>query len=140
MASGEVNGGTRLAQRATEAVVYIVDDDAAVRAAVGLLVEAHGWQARPLRSPQEFLLNYDRERPGCLVLDLRMSMPGLSAFELQAIINNLALPVRVIVVTADDGHRLLERARAGGALRVLAKPFREEDLIGSIRDALGLAP
>ncbi|MDX1431492.1 MAG: response regulator [Gammaproteobacteria bacterium] len=138
MTSANGHPGTRGSNGSSPAVVYIVDDDAAVRAAVGMLVESHGWQARPLASPQEFLLAYDRRRPGCVVLDLRMSVPGITAFELQAIITNLGLPVRVIVVTAGDvdGHPVVERARAGGALGVLAKPFREAELIGCIRSAL----
>lgn len=128
--------GTKAVPESPEAVIYVVDDDAAVRAAVCLLVEAHGWQARPLASPEEFLLHYDRLRPGCLVLDLRMPEPGMSPLALQDIISNLGLPLEIIVVTAYAGHPLEARARAGGALQVLTKPFREEELIASIRAAL----
>lgn len=127
---------TGVAPDSMDAVIYIVDDDAAVRAAVRLLVEAHGWQAQALASAEEFLLRYDRHRPGCLVLDLSLCGQRLSALELQAIIANLALPVCVIMITADDANALAARARAAGAMRVLAKPFREADLISGICRAL----
>lgn len=135
-------GGTGSHTRSTRsngedvtATVFIVDDDPAVRAALSLLVESCGWRARSFATAEEFLDCYEREQPACLVLDLKM--PGMGGVELQKIIADLDLELPVIVITAYHEHPLSNRARAAGALAVIGKPFREAELIGNIRVALG---
>ena len=116
------------------AAVYIVDDDPAVRSALSLLVGTCGWKAKPYASAEEFLQGYARERPACLLLDLKME--GMSGVELQGLLNALDADLPVIVISAFADHPLADRAREAGAREVLGKPFRDSDLI----DALSRSP
>jgi FixJ family two-component response regulator len=116
--------------------VFIVDDDDAVRAALVLLVTSYGWRARACASAEEFLDSYSRDEPACLLLDLQM--PGMSGADLQEVFADLDIRPHTIVVTAYKDHPLAERARRAGAVAVLAKPFRDQELIRHIQDALGL--
>ncbi len=118
----------------TDSIVYIVDDDPAVRAGVSLLVRACGWYPRPCASAEEFLQNFSREASGCLILDLQM--PGLSGADLADVMKNLGIDLPFIVVTAYRDHPLAERAKAAGALAVVSKHFRDEELVHRIQEAL----
>ena len=117
------------------AAVYIVDDDPAVRSALSLLVGTCGWKAKPYASAEEFLQGYARERPACLLLDLKME--GMSGVELQGLLNALDADLPVIVISAFADHPLADRAREAGARAVLGKPFRDSDLIDAVAEALG---
>ena len=117
------------------AAVYIVDDDPAVRSALSLLVGTCGWKAKPYASAEEFLQGYARERPACLLLDLKME--GMSGVELQGLLNALDADLPVIVISAFADHPLADRAREAGAQEVLGKPFRDSDLIDAVAEALG---
>ena len=109
------------------AIVFIVDDDAAVRDALSLLVLSCGWTPHPCASAEEFLESFSRQRDACLVLDLQM--PGISGADLQEILAELGADLPTIVVTAHPEHALARRARAAGALAVVSKPFRQEELL-----------
>jgi FixJ family two-component response regulator len=117
--------------------IYIVDDDAAVRAGLALLVESCGWMVCPCASAEEFLRTYSPDIPGCVVLDLQM--PGISGADLQEIMAARGIDLPVIVVTAYKDHPLADRVRAAGARAVLAKPFDESDLVREIDAAVGHA-
>ena len=117
------------------AAVYIVDDDPAVRSALSLLVGTCGWKAKPYASAEEFLQGYARERPACLLLDLKME--GMSGVELQGLLNAFDAELPVIVISAFADHPLADRAREAGAREVLGKPFRDSDLIDALSEALG---
>lgn len=117
------------------AAVYIVDDDPAVRSALSLLVGTCGWKAKPYASAEEFLQGYARERPACLLLDLKME--GMSGVELQGLLNAFDAELPVIVISAFADHPLADRAREAGARKVLGKPFRDSDLIDALSEALG---
>lgn len=114
--------------------IYIVDDDPAVRAGLALLVKACGWQPKPCASAEEFLDTYSRDEAGCLVLDIQM--PGITGADLTAMMEHLGIRLPVIIVTAHKDHPLTERAKAAGALAVIPKPFRDEDLVSTIQRAL----
>lgn len=114
--------------------VFIVDDDAAVRSAVSMLVQSCGWQARPFPSAEAFLDAYRREPGGCLVLDLQM--PGMSGVDLQTVLGKLGMHLPVIIITAYGDHAMVEKARAAGARAVLTKPFRDGELLRNIELAL----
>lgn len=116
------------------ATVFIVDDDPAVRAAITLLVRSCGWNPIPCASGEEFLDAYQPTAPGCLLLDLHMA--GMSGVELQGHLAERGIDLPVIVVTAHSDHPLADRARAAGARAILAKPFRDDDLLASIHQAL----
>ena len=116
-------------------VVYIVDDDEAVRFALILLIETCGWQANACESVEEFARIYGANpRPGCLVLDLNMQ--GATGADLVETLDP-ALPVIVITGYADSP--LAERARRAGVRAILRKPFNDQLLVGHIREALTAA-
>ncbi|NIR29953.1 MAG: response regulator [Gammaproteobacteria bacterium] len=119
------------------ATVFIVDDDRAVRAAMSLLVECCGWETRAYASAREFLDAYSPGEPGCLLLDLEMR--GMSGLEAQEWLGKCEIPLPVIVVTAHDDDALALRAREAGALAVLGKPFRDDELVNWIERAVGPA-
>ncbi len=118
----------------SRSTVYIVDDDTAVRSAISLLVSSCGWSPRPFSSAEEFLQGYERDKAACLILDLQM--PGMKGVDLQDIFTDLDIVLPVIVVTAYKDHPMAERAKLAGARAVIAKPFREEELVNHIRGAL----
>ncbi len=115
--------------------VFIVDDDAAVRAGLSLLVRSCGWEPRPCASAEEFLGTFTPGPACCLLLDLQM--PGMNGVELQAAIAERGLELPIIVVTAHKDHPMAERALAAGARAVIAKPFRHDELVRCIRSAFG---
>ena len=116
--------------------VYIVDDDPGVRAAVGMLVEACGWCPKVCASAEEFLNTYSREHQGCLILDLQM--PGMSGVDLQGVLLRTGIDLPVIVVTAHVDHPLAEQARNSGAVAVIGKPFNDQTLVDTIREAMSI--
>lgn len=120
---------------AAAATVYIVDDDAAVRDALSLLVLSCGWRPYACASAEEFLESYSRERNACLLLDLQM--PGMSGADLQESLAEMGLTLPTIIITAHPEQALALRARAAGALAVVSKPFRQGELLLHIEQALG---
>ena len=82
-----------------DATVFVVDDDAAVRAAISASLEEHGLQVRGYASADEFLSHYRGDEPGCLVLDV--NMPGISGMRLQQLLNKEGHHLPIIFIT---GH------------------------------------
>lgn len=115
-------------------VVYIVDDDEAVRNSLRLLLKSVGLPAAALASAQEFLATYNPEQPGCLVLDVRM--PGMSGLELQQQLNLRGAVIPVIFITGHGDIPMAVEAMQHGACDFLQKPFRDQDLIDRIQRAL----
>lgn len=117
---------------ATAPVVYIVDDDDAVRFALQLLVESCGWNTRSYASAEEFIQDKSvTPNAGCLVLDLNMQ--GTSGADLLEAMDP-AMPV--IVITGYAESPLAERARRAGVRAILKKPFSDQLILGHIREAL----
>ncbi len=114
--------------------VFIVDDDAAVRQAVTLLVQSLGLRAQAYASAEAFLEAYDPGSDGCLVLDLHM--PGMNGVELQQALAARGARIPVIVITAYKDDPLTVRAQEAGAVTVLYKPFKRDVLLRSIESAL----
>jgi two-component system, LuxR family, response regulator FixJ len=115
-------------------VVFIVDDDEAVRSSLRLLLKSMGLVPVPLRSSREFLAKYDAAQPGCLVLDVRM--PEMSGLELQEQLNRQGAIIPVIFITGHGDVPMAVEAMQAGALDFLQKPFRDQDLIDRIQRAL----
>ena len=115
-------------------IVFIVDDDEAVRNSLRLLVKSVGLTAAALDSAQEFLASYDPLQPGCLVLDVRM--PGMSGLELQQQLNLRGAVIPVIFITGHGDVPMAVEAMQQGAFDFLQKPFRDQDLIDRIQRAL----
>jgi two-component system response regulator FixJ len=114
--------------------VFIVDDDAAVRQAVTLLVQSLGLRAQAYASAEAFLEAYEPVGDGCLVLDLHM--PGMNGVELQRELAARGVRIPVIVITAYKDDPLTARAQEAGAVTVLYKPFKRDILLRSIESAL----
>ena len=117
-----------------EATVFIVDDDEAVRSSMKLLLKTLGLTAQAFASAQEFLATFDKGRPGCLVLDIRM--PGMSGLELQEELNARDAMLPIIFITGHGDVPMAVEAMQHGAMDFLQKPFRDQDLLDRITKAL----
>jgi FixJ family two-component response regulator len=116
------------------ATVFVVDDDAAVRKSLSLLVQSVQLPVETYETAQAFLDTYDPSRPGCLVLDLRM--PGVSGLELQQRLASQNVPLPVIFISAHGDLPTAVAAMRAGALDFLEKPFRSQVLLDRIHQAL----
>jgi FixJ family two-component response regulator len=119
-----------------EFLVHVVDDDEAVRSSLKLLLKSAGLSTRAYSSAAEFLAAYEDDRPGCLVLDIRM--PGMNGLELQDELNRRGAMIPVIFITGHGDVPMAVEAMQRGAMDFLQKPFRDEDLIDRVRKALAL--
>ncbi|WP_428303571.1 response regulator transcription factor [Lacipirellula sp.] len=114
--------------------VYVVDDDAQARKAVTTLIEAMGVATLGFNSAEEFLTGYDGRRPACLVTDVRMI--GMSGLELQEELIRRGVDISVVVLTGFATTPGTVRAMKNGALTLLEKPCRDDELWEAIRDGL----
>ena len=114
--------------------IFVVDDDAAVRDALKLLLRSVGHAVETFGSAQEFLDAYSEDRPGCLVLDIRM--PGMSGVELQQKLNEKHSILPIIFITGHGDVPMAVEAMQAGAVDFIQKPFRDQDLIDRINQAL----
>jgi FixJ family two-component response regulator len=115
--------------------VFIVDDDCSVRTALDCLLRSVGVQVRSFGSPDEFLKSkIPDEVPGCIVLDVRF--PGQSGFHLQNEINRMEFPIPIVFLTGYADTRMTVKAMKAGAIDFLNKPFREEDMLDAIAQAI----
>ncbi len=115
-------------------MVYIVDDDEAVRASLSFLLKSVGIAATSLDSAQAFLARHDAAQPGCLLLDIRM--PGMSGLELQQQLNLRGAIIPVIFITGHGDVPMAVAAMKEGAFDFLQKPFRDQALIDRVQLAL----
>jgi two-component system response regulator FixJ len=115
-------------------LIYIVDDDDAVRDALGMLFRSIGLQYEAFASALDFLQRYDARRQSCLVADIRM--PGLSGLELQQRLNEQRCEIPIIFITGHGDVPMAVTAMKSGAADFLQKPFRDQDLIDRIEKAL----
>jgi FixJ family two-component response regulator len=116
------------------ATVFVVDDDDAVRTSLRLLLKSVGLPVETFGSAQEFLDAFDAERAGCLVLDIRM--PGMSGLELQQRLNEIHAIVPIVFITGHGDVPMAVEAMQHGAVDFIQKPFRDQDLIDRINQAL----
>jgi two-component system response regulator FixJ len=115
-------------------IVHVIDDDDALRDSVRLFLANEGLNVKTYASATEFLSALDSAAVGCVVTDVRM--PGMSGMELLAHLASRSLALPVVVVTGHADVPLAVRAMKQGAVDLLEKPFRAEDLIGAVRRAL----
>ncbi|MCG6860730.1 MAG: response regulator transcription factor [Chromatiaceae bacterium] len=118
----------------SEPTVFVVDDDQAMRNSLKWLIESIGMQVRTFGSADEFLSSYYPGRSGCLLLDVRM--PGMSGLELQAHLAREDSRLPVIIITGHGDVGMAVKAMKSGAVDFIEKPFHDEDLLTSIRNAL----
>lgn len=115
-------------------IVHVVDDDPAARESVIALVESMGITAKGYASSEQFLTALEPDQPGCLVTDVRLL--GMSGLDLQEELRSRNLSLPVIVITAYADVPLAVRGMRAGAVSVLEKPCREQELWDTIRSAL----
>jgi FixJ family two-component response regulator len=116
------------------ATVFIVDDDGGVRRAVQDLVESVGLRAECFATGQEFLHEKRPSNPSCLVLDVRL--PQMSGLDFQRMLADVGIQIPIIFITAHGDIPMSVRALKSGAVEFLTKPFRDQDLLDAIQQAL----
>jgi FixJ family two-component response regulator len=117
-----------------EPTVFIVDDDAPLRESLRNLIRSVGLRVELFASAQEFLQSRQPNAPSCLVLDVRM--PGLSGLDLQKQTSDAGLEIPIIFITGHGDVPMTVRAMKAGAVEFLTKPFRDQDLLDAIQQAL----
>jgi two-component system response regulator FixJ len=115
-------------------VVYVVDDDPAMRSSLRWLIESVGLEVRTSASAQEFLSTYQPNDPGCLVLDVRM--PGMSGLDLQNVLTERKIEIPILIITGYAEVPLAVRAMKAGAFDFIEKPFSDQTLLDRIRAAV----
>jgi FixJ family two-component response regulator len=118
----------------TDAMVFVVDDDAPMRESLKNLIRSVGLRAELFASAQEFLGSKHPALPSCLVLDVRL--PRLSGLDLQRRMAEAALQIPIIFITGHGDIPMTVRAMKAGAVEFLTKPFRDQDLLDAIQQAL----
>ncbi|WP_296807776.1 response regulator transcription factor [Thiocapsa sp.] len=118
----------------TDATVFVVDDDQAMRTSLKWLIESTGMSVQTYESADVFLASYYPGRAGCLLLDVRM--PGMSGLELQSYLAREGYRLPVILITGHGDVSMAVKAMKAGAIDFIEKPFHDEDLLRSIRRAL----
>jgi FixJ family two-component response regulator len=117
-----------------DSVVFVVDDDSSVREAIRNLIRSVGLRVEPFETAQDFLRSEIQDIPGCLVLDVRL--PGLSGLDLQRELASRKVTLPIIFITGHGDIPMSVRAMKAGALEFLTKPFRDQDLLDAIQQAL----
>ena len=114
--------------------VFVVDDDQAIRHAMELLLRSVGLKHRIFHSGDDFLEQYRSEDAGCLVLDIRM--PGMGGLELQRKLTELGSTLPIIFITGHGDVPMAVKAMQEGAVDFIQKPFRDQELLDRVHDAL----
>lgn len=117
-----------------DAVVYIVDDDPSMNDALADLLKSVGMASRSFLSAQAFLAVEREDRPACLVLDVRLR--GTNGLDLQAYLRQQGMALPVIFITAHGDVEMSVRAMKAGARDFLCKPFRDQDFLDAVADAV----
>jgi len=117
-----------------DAVVFVVDDDSSIREAIKSLLTLEGLRVETFGTAQEFLRSRRPELPGCVVLDVEL--PGLSGLDLQRELAAHGIKLPIIFITGYGDIPMSVRAMKAGALEFLTKPFRDQDLLDAIQQAL----
>jgi FixJ family two-component response regulator len=114
--------------------IFVVDDDASVRDAIGNLLESVGLRAEAFASTEEFWKARRPNAPSCLVLDVRL--PGVNGLEFQEKLAKASVSIPIIFITAHGDVPMTSRAMKAGAIEFLMKPFQKEDLLAAVRQGL----
>ena len=114
--------------------VFIVDDDGRMRAAMQRLLKTVGLHSESFATPQDFLRCKLPDGPSCLVLDVRL--PGMSGLDVQSELNEAGVHIPIIFITGHGDIPMSVKAMKSGAVEFLTKPFRDQNLIDAIQQAL----
>jgi FixJ family two-component response regulator len=116
------------------AMVFVIDDDAAVRESIQGLLKSVGLRSDSFGTAQEFLTNGRSDGPSCLVLDIRL--PGINGLDFQRQLADAGVHIPIIFITGHGDIPMTVRAMKSGAVEFLTKPFRDQDLLDAIYQAL----
>ena len=114
--------------------VFVVDDDSSMRDALRNLFRSVGLNVETFGVAQEFLSRERSRGPGCLVLDIRL--PGLSGLDLQRQLADANIQIPIVFITAHGDIQMSVRAMKAGAVEFLTKPFRDQDLLDAVQQAV----
>jgi FixJ family two-component response regulator len=117
-----------------ESIVFVVDDDASVREAIESLIRSVGLHVEAFASAQDFLRSKRHDVPGCLVLDIRL--PGFSGLQLQRKLADADIRIPIVFMTGHGDIPMTVKAMKAGAVEFLTKPFRDQDLLDAIQQAI----
>jgi len=117
-----------------DSIVFVVDDDSSIREAIESLVTLVGLRVETFETAQQFLRSERPDLPGCVVLDVEL--PGLSGLDLQRELAEHGVKLPIIFITGYGDIPMSVRAMKAGALEFLTKPFRDQDLLDAIQQAL----
>ncbi|MEK6303357.1 MAG: protein kinase [Acidobacteriota bacterium] len=120
--------------RELDATVFVVDDDEFIREALKSLIRSVGLRVETFATAREFLQSRPSDVPGCLVLDVRL--PGLSGLDLQSELAKANIQTPIVFITGHGDIPMTVRAMKAGAVEFLTKPFRDQDLLDAIHQAL----
>jgi FixJ family two-component response regulator len=115
-------------------IVFIVDDDTRMRAAMQRLLKTVGLDSESFATPEDFLQHRFPNGPSCLLLDVRL--PGMSGLDVQRKLTEMGIQIPVIFITGHGDIPMTVQAMKSGAVEFLTKPFRDQDLIDAIQQAL----
>lgn len=119
---------------AEEPIVFVVDDDQSVREGTKTLIESMGLRVETFRTAQEFLSSPRPDAPGCLILDVRL--PGLSGLDLQRELAKAGIPIPIVFITGHGDVPIAVQAMKAGAVEFLSKPFRDQQLLDAMQQAI----
>src|ERR1700694_3250212 len=119
---------------AEDSTVFVIDDDAAVRAAIQGLLKSVGLHSDSFGTAQEFLTSERSDGPSCLVLDVEL--PGIDRLDFQRQLADAGVQIPIIFITGYGDIPMTVRAMKSGAVEFLTKPFRDQDLLDAIYQAL----
>ena len=119
---------------ADDALVFVIDDDELVRAAIRGMLKSVGLRSETFATPQEFLQSKRPDGPSCLVLDVRL--PGVSGLDFQRELADAGVRIPIIFITGHGDIPMTVKAMKSGAIEFLTKPFRDQDLLDAIHQAL----
>lgn len=117
-----------------DGIVHVVDDDDALRLALDSLFRSVGFETRTYASATDFLTSEQPAIPSCLVLDIRL--PGTSGLELQARLEEHGVHFPVVLMTGHGDIPMTVRGMKAGAVDFLAKPFRDQDMLDAVAEAI----
>ena len=114
--------------------MFVIDDDELVRAAIQGMLKSVGLRSETFGTPQEFLRSKRADGPSCLILDVRL--PGVNGLDFQRELANAGIRIPIIFITGHGDIPMTVKAMKSGAVEFLTKPFRDQDLLDAIQQAL----
>jgi FixJ family two-component response regulator len=130
-----IRSALRVESGLTQNLISVVDDDESIRRTTTLLIESYGFRAAAFESAESFLKSSQLRDTSCLILDVQM--PGMNGLQLQSELAAAGYSIPIIFVTAYDDKESRGRAMQAGAVAFLGKPFSDEQLLQTVRSALG---